>query len=281
MFPVKAMRRKLVMVTNDDGILSHGLRDLAISIMKYADVVVVAPDSPQSASALSLTLHRPLRVEKFGTGRIESYAVSGTPGDCVVIGIRKVLGRKPDLVASGINLGDNDSLQDILGSGTVAAALKASLMGVPAIAFSMEVREDLVFGIGDEQPDFRRAAAVAGEIAQEALESGMPSGVNILNVNFPRDLSASSGIELTGVAPRKYVERALTRKDPRGKSYYWIFSERLSKFPGGSDVKTVVVDRKISITPITLRMTKDGLSDLAWLVRNIEKRVEHAFQPTR
>jgi len=280
MVPVKSMRRKLVMVTNDDGILSHGLRDLATSITKYADVVIVAPDSPQSASALSLTLHKPLRVEKFGTGRIESYAVSGTPGDCVVVGIKKVLGRKPDLVASGINLGDNDSLQDILGSGTVAAALKASLMGVPAIAFSMEVRGDLVFGIGGEQPDFRKAAVVAGVLVREVLETGMPRGVNILNVNFPGDLRAETGIELTRVAPRKYVEKALTRKDPRGKSYYWIFSKRLSRFPEGSDTKTVVVDRKISITPITLRMTKDDLSDLSPLIRNVKKSVGRAFRPS-
>ncbi|HYB75332.1 MAG TPA: 5'/3'-nucleotidase SurE [Nitrososphaerales archaeon] len=280
MVPVKSMRRKLVMVTNDDGILSHGLRDLATSITKYADVVIVAPDSPQSASALSLTLHKPLRVEKFGTGRIESYAVSGTPGDCVVVGIKKVLGRKPDLVASGINLGDNDSLQDILGSGTVAAALKASLMDVPAIAFSMEVRGDLVFGIGGEQPDFRKAAVVAGELVREVLETGMPRGVNILNVNFPGDLRAETGIELTRVAPRKYVEKALTRKDPRGKSYYWIFSKRLSRFPEGSDTKTVVVDRKISITPITLRMTKDDLSDLSPLIRNVKKSVGRAFRPS-
>lgn len=271
------MRRKLVLVTNDDGILSHGLRDLATSIMKYADVVIVAPDSPQSASALSLTLHKPLRVERFGSGRIESYAVSGTPGDCVVIGIKKVLGRRPDLVASGINFGDNDSLQDILGSGTVAAALKASLMGVPAIAFSMEVREDLVFGIGDEQPDFREAALVAGELVHEVLESGMPRGINILNVNFPGDLSGNSGIALTGVAPRKYVERVQTRRDPRGKRYYWIYSERLSNFPEGSDVQTVVVNKKISMTPITLRMTKDDLSDLAGLIRSVEKKVKHAL----
>jgi len=280
MVPVKSMRRKLVMVTNDDGILSHGLRDLATSITKYADVVIVAPDSPQSASALSLTLHKPLRVEKFGTGKIESYAVSGTPGDCVVVGIKKVLGRKPDLVASGINLGDNDSLQDILGSGTVAAALKASLMDVPAIAFSMEVRGDLVFGIGGEQPDFRKAAVVAGELVREVLETGLPRGVNILNVNFPGDLRVDTGIELTRVAPRKYVEKALTRKDPRGKSYYWIFSKRLSRFPEGSDTKTVVVDRKISITPITLRMTKDDLSDLSPLIRNVKKSVGRAFRPS-
>ena len=162
----------------------------------------------------------------------------------------------------------------------MAAALKASLMGVPAIAFSMEVREDLVFGIGDEQPDFRKAAMVAGELVREVLKTGMPRGINILNVNFPGDLTAGTGIELTRVAPRKYVERVLTRKDPRGKSYYWIFSKRLSKFPEGSDTKTVVVDRKISISPITLRMTEDDISDLAGLIRSVEKRVKRAL-PSR
>lgn len=268
-----ARNRKLVMVTNDDSVQSNGVIELANAISKCADVIIVAPEQPQSATALSLTFHKPLRVSKVSRGQHDCFAVSGSPGDCVLIGVNKLLPRKPDLVASGINIGDNNTFEDILASGTVAAALEAALTGIPAIAFSMEVGEESLFTLEYAQPDFARAAVVAGAIARDVLENGMPGGAELLNVNFPSKIDSSTRVVLTEVGRRKYTQKVLVRKDPRGRAYYWLFGERLSEFPANSDAEAVLTKKQISITPLVLNMSGPISGGLERLKARVQRRV--------
>jgi len=266
--------RKLVMVTNDDSVQSNGLIELAREISKHADVIVVAPEQPQSATALSLTFHKPLRVSRVQKGEFDCFAVSGSPGDCVMIGVNKVLPRRPDLVASGINIGDNNSFQDILASGTVAAALEAAITGIPAIAFSMEVAEEALFALEYNQPDFSKAARVAGEVVRDVLEHGMPPETELLNVNFPSRMDLQTEITLTQVARRKYTDKVIVRKDPRGRPYYWLFGERLPSFPQNTDADAVLSGKRISITPLVLNMSGPVSEGLQALKDRVQARAK-------
>jgi len=261
------------MVTNDDSVQSNGVIELARSISKYADVIVVAPEQPQSATALSLTFHKPLRVSKVNRDEFACYSVSGTPGDCVLIGVNKILPRRPELVASGINIGDNNTFEDILASGTVAAALEAALTGIPAIAFSMEVGEDAVFSLERNQPEFGRSAEVAGKIVRDVLANGMPGGAELLNVNFPSRIDASTQVVLTEVGRRKYTQKVLVRKDPRGRPYYWLFGERLSEFPSHTDAEAVLTKKQISITPLVLAMSGPITEKTEGLRARVQRRI--------
>lgn len=268
-----ARSKKLVMVTNDDSVQSNGILDLARAIAKYADVVIVAPEQPQSATALSLTFHKPLRVSQVDREEFRAYAVSGSPGDCVMIGVNKLLPRLPDLVASGINIGDNNTFQDVLASGTVAAALEAALTGIPAIAFSMQVRDESLFALEYSQPNFKKAADFAAEIVRDVLEHGMPSGAELLNVNFPSKVNSRTKIELTEIGRRKYTDKVLVRKDPHGRAYYWLFGERLSDFPQNTDAEAVLIKRRVSITPMTLRMSGPVTDGLRRMKERVKERV--------
>ena len=265
--------RKLVMVTNDDSVQSDGMIRLARAVSKSAEVIIVAPEQPQSATALSLTFHKPLRVAKVRRDEFECYAVSGSPGDCVMIGVNKILPRKPDLVVSGINIGDNNTYQDVLASGTVAAALESAITGIPAIAFSMVVDEEALFALEFHRPDFTSAAKIAGEIVRDVLEHGMPGGAEVLNVNFPRNVEVGTEIMLTEVGRRKYTDKVIVRKDPRGRPYYWLFGEKLTQFPPKTDVDAVVAKRKVSITPMVLNMTGPASASLEALRDRVQGRL--------
>jgi 5'-nucleotidase len=261
------------MVSNDDSVQSEGIIELARAASKFAEVIVVAPEQPQSATALALTFHKPLRVTKVKRGEFDCYAVSGTPGDCVMIGVNKLLPRRPDLVVSGINIGDNNTFQDILAAGTVAAALESAITGIPAIAFSMEVAGESLFALEYNQPDFSKAAEVAGEIVRDVLEHGMPEGSEFLNVNFPSGVNRSTEIALTEVGRRKYTDKVIVRKDPRGRAYYWLFGERLAKFPPGTDAEAVLVGRKVSVTPVVLNLSGPITESLQEMSTRVQKRL--------
>ncbi len=267
------IKRKLVMVTNDDGVQSEGIIALAKVIKKKATVVIVGPEQPQSAAALSLTFHKPLRVSRSRKEGLVCYAVSGSPGDSVMIGVNRIMFKRPDLVASGINYGDNVTYQDILASGTVAAALEASLMGIPAVAFSMEVPEETIFSTDHTGIDFSIAALFAGEIVHELLEGGMPEGVDLLNVNFPRHVSEDTKLSLTRIEKRKYMDRVLVRKDPRGRPYYWLWGQRLSTFKENTDAFAVHSERAISVSPMIVNMSAPITEQMEELKNRVEERI--------
>ncbi len=266
-------RRKLVMVTNDDGVQSEGIIALAKAIKKNATVVIVGPEQPQSAAALSLTFHKPLRVTRSRKEGLVCYAVSGSPGDSVMIGVNKIMFKRPDLVASGINYGDNVTYQDILASGTVAAALEASLMGIPAVAFSMEVPEETIFSTTQSGVDFSRAAVIAGEIVHEILEGGMPVGLDLLNVNFPSHMDEETKIRLTRIEKRKYMDKVLVRKDPRGTPYYWLWGQRLSSFKENTDAFAVHTEMAISLSPMIVNMSAPITEEMDELKDRVERRI--------
>lgn len=198
-----------ILITNDDGVHSDGIRALAAALASVGDVTVVAPIQESSAIGHALTLRRPLRIDSIGGG---FYAVDGTPTDCVNLGVAIILkGILPDIVVSGINTGWNLG-DDVTYSGTVAGALEAALLGIPAIAVSLARTRDYVF-------DFGPSAQAAAVLADLVLQHPLPDRT-FLNVNVPK--GTPKGFRRTVQGKRNHITRISERLDPRGKPYYWI-----------------------------------------------------------
>jgi 5'-nucleotidase len=231
----------LILVTNDDGIHSPGLTTLAEQLARIARVVVVAPDRERSAVGHSLTLHSPLRAEEIRPGW---FAVDGTPTDCVNLGIHGLLDTRPSLVVSGINKGGNMG-DDVTYSGTVSAAMEATLMGVPAFAVSLA-------GNSFAAADFAVAAEFSLRLSRRIFERSLPPDT-LLNVNVPPGKPA--GVELTRQGKRNYSEVIVPKTDPRGRLYYWIGGGDLGfENVPGTDFHAVH-GGAISITPLHLDLT--------------------------
>jgi 5'-nucleotidase len=223
-----------ILVTNDDGIHAPGLTALEHALAPLGDVLVVAPDSERSATSQSITIHSPLRVYAIDERR---YAVSGTPADAVILALHQLMKTPPALVVSGINAGANLG-ENLIYSGTVAAALEATLHGVPAVAVSLAARKNL---------DFTVAAAFAAELAAKVLREGLPPGV-MLNVNVPR--GDARGVRFTHQS-RKVTQNIIHEKqDPRGRPYYWQDeSVAYENVEPDSDYSAIMANQ-ISITPL-------------------------------
>lgn len=231
----------LILLTNDDGIHSAGLQALAEQLKSFGRIAVVAPDRERSAVGHALTLHAPLRAEEISRDR---WAVSGTPTDAVSLGICSLLKEKPDLVISGINKGGNMG-DDLTYSGTVAAAMEATLMGVPAIAVSLA-------GRSFRFEDFSHAAAIAMQLATTVLEHGLPADT-FINLNVPEQKPL--GIRLTRQGKRIYEDAVVENRDPRGRSYYWIGAGALDfQNLAGTDFHAVH-NGYASVTPLHLDLT--------------------------
>lgn len=232
-----------IMVTNDDGIHAPGILALATAMARLGKVTVVAPDRERSAAGHSLTLHSPLRVFELREG---FYAIDGTPTDCVNMGIHSLLTDRPDLVVSGINHGSNLG-DDITYSGTVAAAIEATLMGIPAIAVSLATFE--------RQGNFEAAADVAVKIAGQVIKHGLPADT-LLNVNVPNVTSDEMKQPLiTRQGKRSFVGKIIDKTDPRGRKYYWIGSGE-ADFNDYEGTDFHAINRNhVSITPLHLDMT--------------------------
>lgn len=232
-----------ILVCNDDGIRSEGLLALAEVLRGLGTVYVVAPDRERSAAGHSLTLAHPLRVEKTG-GRM--YAVDGTPTDCVNLAVNGILrGKRIALVASGINKGANMG-DDITYSGTVSAAMEATLLGIPSIAVSLASRNHF---------RFEAAAQFTLHAARKVLRHGIPKDI-LLNVNLPNvPAEEIRGVRVTRQGKRIYGDAVVQKRDPRGRKYYWIGGDSLQRedIPG-SDLEAVE-QNFISVTPIHLDMT--------------------------
>ncbi|MEI6214501.1 MAG: 5'/3'-nucleotidase SurE [Desulfuromonadales bacterium] len=240
-----------ILVTNDDGIHASGIRALAEAMESLGKVIVVAPDRERSAAGHSLTLHSPLRVFELHEGW---YAVDGTPTDCVNMGIHSLLPVKPDLVISGINHGSNLG-DDVTYSGTVAAAMEANLMGIPAIAVSLATF--------DQGKSFNHAAGIALRVARQVIEHGLPADT-FLNVNVPDCAINEMQLPLiTRQGRRSFVGSIVHKTDPRGRKYFWIGSEEPSfNDEPGTDFHAIN-RRHVSITPLHLDLTNhDSLNTL-------------------
>jgi 5'-nucleotidase len=232
-----------IMVTNDDGIHAPGILALAEALRVLGTVTVVAPDRERSAAGHSLTLHSPLRVVKLREG---FYSVDGTPTDCVNMGIHSLLTVRPDLVVSGINHGANLG-DDVTYSGTVAAAMEANLMGIPAIAVSL--------GTFERHGHFDDAAQVAVRVARQVLTNGLPADT-FLNVNIPDCPAAEMHSPLiTRQGTRSFIGKIVDKTDPRGRKYYWIGSEE-PDFNDEPGTDFYAINRRhVSITPLHLDLT--------------------------
>jgi 5'-nucleotidase len=232
--------RRRVLVTNDDGIFSEGIKLLAESLSAVADVVVVAPDREQSATSHSLTLHRPLRIRKIEENW---WAVDGTPTDCVNLGVLHLFkDDKPVLIASGINFGSNLG-DDVTYSGTVSATFEGTLLGIPSLAFSQQVGEHFSFEAG---------AGFARRMLEEVFAADEVPADLLLNVNFPS--GSFTGVEFTKLGRRVYQQTVVEKRDPRGRKYYWIAGTPEWKEEKGTDFAAIDAGR-VSITPLHLDLT--------------------------
>ncbi len=206
------------------------------------EVFIVAPDRERSAASHSLTLHKPLRVEKIGPN---AYAINGTPTDCINLAVNGILKKRPDLVVSGINKGGNLG-DDVTYSGTVSAAMEGTLLGIPSFAISL-------VSISRENFDFKNAARFAARLARFILKNRLPKDT-LLNINVP-DVDEIKGYRITKQGKRLYGDAVVEKVDPRGKKYYWIGGDIL-KWEGGEDTDfKAITSNFISITPVHLDMT--------------------------
>lgn len=227
-----------ILVTNDDGYFSEGIAALADALESVGEVTVVAPASEQSATAHSITLTRPLRVRQMGNRR---YSVDGTPTDCVLLAVTRILPERPDIVLSGINHGANLG-DDVTYSGTVAGALEASIFKLPGIAVSLTAREG----------DFSHAANFAAELTRRVLKEGLPTGT-ILNVNVPP--GEIRGARFTHQGTASSVSDIIEGIDPRGKHYYWIGVQKTSWNADECGDFGAIADGLVSITPLRTDLT--------------------------
>lgn len=233
-----------ILITNDDGINSKGLKALRKELRPLGKLFTIAPDREKSATGHALTLIHPIRVEQLGR-RI--YAIDGTPSDCVNLGVMGIIDEKIDLVVSGINntpnLGD-----DVTYSGTVSAAMEGTLLDIPSFAISVATQDGA-------EPDFNFAARFARQMALLIKEKGLPPHT-LLNINVPNvEESKIKGVAITRQGKRTYREELIKRIDPRGRIYYWIGSKGvIGDEEDGTDFKAIS-EHKISITPLHLDLT--------------------------
>jgi len=234
--------RPLFLLTNDDGFFSAGLEALRASLEDLGEIYIVAPDRERSATSLSLSLHRPLRLQ---TIRPRIFAVDGTPADCIYLAIKGLLPELPDLVISGLNHGPNLGKQDVAYSGTVAAALQAAFLGLRSTAVSL---------LPDSHHHyfFNEAAAAMRKIIVYFLENPFPAGL-ALNFNLPPP--PFRGIKIVPLGEKRYNPQIIENTDPRGRKYYWIGSsqpEIVSK--EGTDIEAVS-EGFIALTPLWVNFT--------------------------
>jgi 5'-nucleotidase len=239
------------LLTNDDGVLAPGLKSLARVAARFGEVVVVAPEAERSGVSHAITLTEPLRVRDLGCGW---HALTGTPADCVFIGVHRVLGQAPDFVLSGVNRGPNLG-HDVLYSGTVGAAMEAVLQGIPAVALSLVSLDGYPFE--DAEP---RVEA----LLRECIARGIPAGT-CLNVNLPdASIAPFQGFRVTRLGRRKYSSDIWERTDPRGGTYLWIGGTRV-KMDEAPDTDTgAVMAGWASITPLRPDLlAREAMQELA------------------
>lgn len=235
-----------ILVTNDDGYLAAGIGVLARAARRLGEVRIVAPDREQSATSHSLTLHHPLRVRRVDDAM---QVVDGTPTDCVVLAVGELLEEKPDLVLSGINHGPNLG-DDVLYSGTVAAAMEATILGIPAVALSHA---------GGHDEDLSMWEPVLGALLEQVANRDFPEQT-LINVNLPPvQPGAARGIRITTLGRRAYLDSLTRARDPSGREYFWIGGGESRWWGAETSDFHAVRDGYISITPLHLDLTNHRL----------------------
>ena len=243
------MAKPLILVTNDDGINAPGIRNL-ISVMKeIGDIIVVAPDSPQSGMGHAITINSTLHTSRITpiNSEITEYSCSGTPADCVKLAINELTPRKPDLCVSGINHGSNSSI-NVIYSGTMSAAVEGALEGIPSIGFSLlDYAHDA---------DFSESEIYIRKVTQSVLENGMDTGV-CLNVNIPKtkEDQAIKGVKVCRQASANWEEQFEKRVDPKGRTYYWLTGKFVNYDKGTDTDEWALANHYVSIVPVQFDIT--------------------------
>ena len=240
--------RPTILVTNDDGINAPGIRALISVMEEIGEVIVVAPDSPQSAMGHAITINNTLYLNKISdeNANVTEYSCSGTPVDCVKLAVNEILKKKPDLCVSGVNHGSNSSI-NVIYSGTMSAAVEAGIEGIPAIGFSL-----LDY---DWNADFDQIKPFIKKIVLEVLAKKLPESV-ILNVNFPKlKTNEIKGIKICRQAKAIWMEKFDKRKTPFGKDYYWLSGEFVNQDKGEDTDEWALANGYISIVPVQFDLT--------------------------
>ena len=241
-------KEPIILITNDDSIHAPGIRALVEAARGLGKIVVVAPDKPQSGMGHAITIGSPLRLHKMHLFEdVESYSCSGTPVDCVKLAVDKVLHRKPDICLSGINHGANHSI-NVIYSGTMSAALEASIESIPSIGFSL-----LDLSI---DADFTAATHYARLLVEQMLKKPIAEPHLCLNVNIPKgELNSIKGIKICRQAYAKYDEEFDERKDPNGRRYYWLTGHFVN-FDKGKDTDVwALKNNYVSVVPVQFDLT--------------------------
>lgn len=242
-----AKKEPVILITNDDGVTAPGIRALVEAVKHLGKVVVVAPDKPQSGMGHAITIGHPLRLHPAHIlDGVEAWQCSGTPVDCVKLAVDKVLHRKPDICLSGINHGANHSI-NVIYSGTMSAALEASIESIPSIGFSL-LDHSL-------EADFTGAQKYAPILVEQLLNNTFDKHL-CLNVNIPNvPADLLKGLKVCRQAYAKYEEKFDERKDPTGKNYYWLTGEFLN-FDKGKDTDVWALEHNyISVVPVQFDLT--------------------------
>ncbi len=242
------MAKPLILVCNDDGISSRGIRILVELMTEMGEVIVVAPDSPQSGMGHAITVGNTLRLDKTDIfGSVPAYKCSGTPADCVKLAKHHLLKNgKPDLVVSGINHGSNTSIS-ILYSGTMSAAIEGAIEGLPAVGFSL-----CDFS---SEADFSHVGEFVQKIATEILNKGLPRGV-ALNVNIPPKRNEKvKGMKVCRQARAKWEEQFEVRRDPTGRKYFWMAGNFVNFDKGEDNDEWAIANNYVSIVPCQYDLT--------------------------
>lgn len=236
-------KKPLILVTNDDGITAGGIRTLISIAQELGDVIVVAPDSPQSGKGHAITVNNTLYLNKISESE---YSCSGTPVDCVKMAVHEILNRKPDLCISGINHGSNSSI-NVIYSGTMSAAVEAGIEGIPAIGFSLS---DFSWNA-----DFEPTKSFVRKIITSVLENQLPKGV-VLNVNFPKlPENQIKGIKVCRQANAMWIERFDKRQTPHGRDYYWLTGEFVNYDKGEDTDEWALANGYVSVVPVQFDLT--------------------------
>jgi 5'-nucleotidase len=254
-----------ILVTNDDGITAPGIAELVAAVKPVGEVVVVAPDSPQSGMGHAVTIAKPLRLDPVTVFKgVTSFQSSGTPADCVKLAVSKVLHQKPDLVVSGINHGSNSSI-NVIYSGTMSAAVEAAIEGIPAVGFSLVNYS--------HQADMSAAGKIARQIVRLLLKDPLPRGT-LLNVNIPYlPYEKLKGIRICRQALAKWEEEFDQRIDPNGRKYYWLTGKFVNYDKGDDTDEWALANGYVSVVPVHFDLTAhEVISHLKNWETNVQKK---------
>ncbi|WP_335966477.1 5'/3'-nucleotidase SurE [Galbibacter sp. PAP.153] len=241
--------KPLILVTNDDGITAPGIRALISVMNEIGEVIVVAPDSPQSGMGHAITVNSTLYCSPITINEEDvqlEYSCSGTPADCVKLAVNEILNKKPDICVSGINHGSNSSI-NVIYSGTMSAAVEAGIEGIPAIGFSLC---DYSW-----EANFDAVKEYAKTITKSALKNGIPKGV-VLNVNFPKLKDDKiKGIKICRQARARWVEEFDKRTNPMGRDYYWLTGKFENQDKGEDTDEWALANGYVSVVPVQFDLT--------------------------